>query len=190
MSTILNYDREMKGLVTLLMVVSLPLVAADTGYRIVHPDGTVEFTDDGAKGGKAIPLQEVPSYQSDAPSPAGGGPSANGNSKQPANGEATEESEVAYQSLTIVSPRQDETVWFNTEGFQVNVSVTPKLAEGHQVVIYLNGSEVAREGKTRLTIPAVFRGTHRLKAVIQDGSGTALISSTPITFHMRQHSVQ
>lgn len=179
----------MKALFALLMVISLPLMAADTGYRIVHPDGTVEFTDDDTKGGEAIPLQEVPSYQSDAPPPAGVPSAANGNGAQTAN-EKTDEGEVDYQSVAIVSPQQDETVWFDTRGLQVNVRVTPKLAEGHLVVIYLDGAEAARGAQTRLNISRIFRGTHSLKAVIQDSAGTTLLSSTPVSFHMRQHSIR
>ena len=183
---ILNYDDYMKGLIALLMLVSLPLIAADTGYRIVHPDGTVEFTDDDTKGGEAIPLEEVPGYQSDGSASPAESPV---NSEQSTSSQDPDKSEVVYESITVISPQQEETVWFDGSGVQVNVRVTPALAEGHQVVIYLDGSEAVRGAQTSLTIPRVFRGTHSLQAVIQDSSGSTRLSSPSVTFHMRQHSI-
>ncbi|MFO7592967.1 MAG: hypothetical protein R6X15_02845 [Pseudomonadota bacterium] len=179
----------MKGLFALLMVLSLPLMAADTGYRIVHPDGTVEFTDDETKGGEAVPLDEVPSFQTDRFS--SGDVQANEPGAENADSQTTTEEEiVAYQSVSIVSPKHDETVWYSPDGFQVGVSVTPELAQGHQVVVHLDGSEAARGEQTRLTIPQVFRGTHTLKAVVEDGAGNTLLSSSAVTFHVRQHSTK
>lgn len=60
---------NMKRLLILaLMLAPLSMASGATVYRIVHPDGTVEFTDDERRGGQEIEIQGVPS-ESALPAP-------------------------------------------------------------------------------------------------------------------------
>ena len=49
------------------LVLPLAATAAGVGYRIVHPDGTVEFTDDPHRGGEKIDLYRAPAVDPYAP---------------------------------------------------------------------------------------------------------------------------
>lgn len=171
----------MNRILILLMLVSLPLMAADTGYRIVHPDGTVEFTDDATRGGEEIPLREAPTYKSSpVPSPSSEGTSSA--SEQPPTRE--------YETVTILSPQSEQVIWFDGTGVVVSVQVTPPLAADHHVVIEMDGNEVASGRGSSFTISGVYRGSHSLKAAVVDAQGNRLLGSGPVTFHMKRHSIK
>lgn len=172
----------MKGILILLMLVSLPLMAADTGYRIVHPDGTVEFTDDATRGGEEIPLREAPTYKS---APVAPSPSSEGTSS------ASEQPQTrAYETVTILSPQSEQTIWYDGTGVGVSVQITPPLAADHHVVIEMDGNEVASGRGSSFSISGVYRGSHSLKAAVVDAQGNRLLISSPVTFHMKRHSIK
>ncbi|MGM0593044.1 MAG: hypothetical protein ACQETD_00795 [Pseudomonadota bacterium] len=169
-----------------LLFIALPLMAAETGYRIVHPDGTVEFTDDPTLGGEPIELREAPTYRHTPPTSSG-----ESRSKGPAKAEKEDSSEGddGYQTLRITSPGDEQTLWFDGQGMSVSLQITPSLKSGDEVVIELDGEEVARGRSTGYTLKDVYRGSHTLHARIEDSDGNIRMDSESITFHMRQHSV-
>lgn len=176
----------MKRLPILLLFFALPLMAVETGYRIVHPDGTVEFTDDPRRGGEEIPLHEAPTIKAPQPSTTTGAKQGSV-AKEEAKGGGSEE--IRYSSLAITAPEQEQTIWFDGSAIQVSVSIEPQLGKEHSVVVSLDGKEIARGRQTSFSLPQVFRGSHTIDARIEDESGSTLIKAEPITFFMRQHSV-
>lgn len=174
----------MKRLPLLLLFFALPLIAAETGYRIVHPDGTVEFTDDPNRGGEQIPLHEAPTIQAPKPGKTISSTSAKEQAKE-SNGE-----ESSYDSLAITAPQQEQTIWFDGSAIQVSLSIEPQLGKEHSVVISLDGKEIARGRQSSFSLPQVFRGSHTIDARIEDESGATLIKADPVTFFMRQHSIK
>jgi hypothetical protein len=176
----LDYAKGMIRICLIYLLCIPPLLAAEEGYRIVHPDGTVEFTDQQTEGAEPITLPEIPTY-STPPSTVKGTESVSA-------GKVREE-EVARE-ITITSPAMEQTLWFDEAGMTVSVEVTPALSEGEQVVLILDGSEVARGSSGRFSLKEVYRGTHILSAAIIDSQGSVISESPAITFYMRQHSVQ
>lgn len=162
-------------------------MAVETGYRIVHPDGTVEFTDDPRRGGEEIPLHEAPTIE--APTPPAtttGGKQSSAAKEEAKDGDGEE---IRYSTFAITAPQQEQTIRFDGSAIQVSVSIEPQLGKEHSVVISLDGKEIARGRQSSFNLPQVFRGSHTLNAWIEDESGTTLIKADPITFFMRQHSV-
>lgn len=174
----LDYAWRMKRPLMLLALLLLsPALLAQTGYRIVHPDGTVEFTDDPTRGGEEVELRNIPTYTAPAVSP------------RPATGRQRQTSPSArYQSISIATPRPDETVWFNADGMVVSVLVLPELRADDRVVVYLDGQEVARGETASFVLENVFRGAHTLRAEVVNGQGATLVASEPINFFLRQHT--
>jgi hypothetical protein len=165
----------------LLLFFCVSLFAAeDTGYRIVHPDGTVEFTDDSTRGGEEIKLRDVQVVDK---------PENEGEHRRPKE-QPLEKKEKAsgYTSLRILSPRAEETVWFSENGITVSVAATPSLNPDDTVVIYLDGVAASRAKRTSQNIGLVYRGTHTLSANIVDATGKTVISSPAVTFFLHQHS--
>jgi len=168
----------MKWIPILLLLFSLPLMAAETGYRIVHPDGTVEYTDDATRGGEEIPLREAPTYESVPVPPSSSRPASVG-----------ETAEEGYRGITILSPQAEQVLWFDGSAVRVSVQVSPALAAGDRVVIEMNGRQVASGQGSSFSLEEVFRGSHTLRASIVDAQGNTLRVSEPVTFHMKRHSV-
>jgi len=180
----LDYAVWMKRIIFLYFICTSPLLAAETGYRVVHPDGTIEFTDQPVKGAVPITLPELPTYSSPATPASGVSKPEVGKKASNQQGKAVE------HSISISSPRAEETVFFNASGMSVSVQVSPKLADNEVVVIRLDGSEAARGHATSFTLKDVYRGTHMLSASLIDSQGTVISESSPITFYMRQRSIK
>ncbi len=172
----------------LLLLFSASLSAAETtGYRIVHPDGTVEFTDDASRGGEEIKLLDVQTISE--PKQVGEGESkGEGNRKREEKSQKKERVFSGYHNLSVVLPQQEQTIWSTDAGISVSVSINPPLQPGHTVVVTLDGSEKVRGSSTSLTIAEVYRGTHSVSASVIDQQGNNLISSSPVTFYLRQKS--
>ncbi len=166
-------------LLLILTLGSTSLVAAESRYRIVHPDGSVEFTDQPVEGAEPVTLPEITTYSS---TPSSGTP-ANGTEATTAN-----QSE-GYTLFTISSPEDQQTVWFDAKGMNVSVQVEPELAEGDVVTIRIDGEVVATGNATTYLIQDVYRGTHTLSAVITSAQGAVIEEAGPVSFTMRQHSV-
>lgn len=166
----------MKGILVLLMLVTFSAATAETGYRIVHPDGTVEFTDDATKGGEEIQLKEAPTYES-VPVPPSRSPSL-GDRQQP----------KGYQSVKILAPQQEQVIWFDGSAVGVSVQVVPALADGHSISLEMDGNEVASGSGGSFSLTEVFRGSHTLTAKVIDNSGSVVLTSEPVTFHMKRHT--
>lgn len=162
-----------------LLLAAPALSAAATIFKRELPDGTVIYSDqphpDAQEFHPSAP-QLIDPYVAPAPTT-----SAVARSVQPAS---------AYRRIAITAPADDESVWNDDRVLQVTVALEPPLRRGHRIAILLNGERVAQaDGSGPIPLHDVFRGTHGLQAVVEDASGRIVASATPITFHMKQHSV-
>ncbi len=173
-------NRRISILTALSLALALgapPLFAETKGYKIVRPDGTVEFSDQPAPGAQEITLPKAQGYE--APPPPPPAPAV----------EPTTPPGPPYSLLAIAAPEPDQTLHNGETQVNVSVQVMPALRPGHRLVILLDGSEAAGGAGTGYTLSNVERGSHVLVAEVRDGRGKVLISSAPVTFHMRQHSI-
>jgi hypothetical protein len=164
--------------VLLISIIASTAFATEV-YRIVRPDGTVEFSDEPQLGAEKLKIPKIQSYS--APSPPPPAPAASSPGKPEQKG-------IQYTLLKITSPAYEETLFHDTEGVSVGVTVNPPLGEGDEIVITLDGGEAARGTGTRFTIKEVYRGSHTLKAIIEDKKGRIVKSSDPVIFFLRQYS--
>lgn len=171
-------------LLPILMITVSAASAAQTGYRLVHPDGTVEYSDEPIPGGEEIKLREAPTIEFAPATPA-----TTGQGDTSANGKRAGGGEAAASEITITSPQPNQTVWYDDMGMSVSVSVKPPAEEGAVITITLNGSVVATGSGSSFHIGRVYRGSHTLRASVTKADGTVLATSPAVTFHMRQHSV-
>lgn len=177
----------LSGMKTLLLSLLLFLApaawSAEIGYRLVHPDGTVEFSDQPLPQGEEIELREAPTIQfvPNTPSPVPQQTTAGGAS-------GSKGGEVSSPSISVVTPQADGTLWFDDAGVTVTVAVIPSLRNGQQIVVTLDGKVVASGSGSSFKLAGVERGTHTLSAAIIGDAGSVVASSASITFHLRQHS--
>jgi hypothetical protein len=169
-----------KRILWLLLLVPFSLAAAETGYKIVHPDGTVEFTDDPHRGGEPIELKEAPTFKSLPIHP----------SSTPAAGTPKPDAQKVsrYQSINITSPKPGQTFWFDGTGINFTVDIEPALNASDEIVIELDGKEVARGKENSFIVNGIYRGEHQVAAQVVDSKGETLLKSSPVIFYMQRHT--
>lgn len=170
----------MKKFAWVLLLCLPSYLPAAEGYKIIRPDGSVEFSDTPVKGAEKIQLPKAQGFQ---PTPKGTMPSTNGAK------EKSKEAPADYQRFAITAPAAEETINYDEAGFSVSVAVVPGLKTGHQVVVYIDGQEVAKGSSTSFSVKAVDRGAHVLSAMIVDAGGARQQEAAAITFYVRQHSI-
>lgn len=149
-------------------------------YKQVLPDGTVSYSSEPQPNAEKItppPPQVIPAARP-ASTPAPERPS-----QPPA---------PAYARLSITEPADDQVVWSNERNVGVALVLDPPLRveAGHRLVLLVDGTPVPSAADAlSLTLNNVDRGTHTLTAEVHDAAGRTLIQSTPVTFHLKQHSV-
>lgn len=164
----------------LLLVFLAPDPVAAAVYKWVDDQGQTQFSDRPHPNSEQVEPLEVQTYEAPPPSaPIGPQPA-----QPPVFG--------GYQSVEVLSPVNDETIWDNTGNLTVRVSLTPALQEslGHKIVILVDGKKIS-DGAAALEfhLSNLDRGTHTVQATVLDAGGQQLAESTPITFHLKKHSV-
>ncbi len=162
-------------LIILAVLVAATAFAEEKGYKVVRPDGTVEFTDQPQPGAVEIPLPESQGYKPAPVTPIPSTPNP-----------ATRKSEVDYRRLAITSPAPDQTFHVSEGPVQVQVQIDPPLRSGHKMVILLDGKSVGTGSST--TLSGLDRGTHTVTAEVRDTKGKLIKSSDPVAFHIMQYS--
>jgi hypothetical protein len=94
-----------------------------------------------------------------------------------------------YQSIEVVSPAEQETLWNIGTNLPVQVRFQPALQPGHRYDLLYDGQRrnlnTAAPG---VTLPDVFRGEHTLQVVVIDSAGTEIMRSPPRVFFVQQTS--
>ncbi len=163
-------------LVSVLMAATTVLAEA---YRWVDEDGIIHYSDRPREGAERIILpsdNRVTRRQRPAPV------------AQPAADQQTAPAPFSYESITVVTPAAEETLW-NIEGvLSVSLDLRPALKDGHRVRVYFDGNEQMVSG-TSFQIEEVYRGVHNLQAEVVDATGKLMIRSTPNRFYVQQNSI-
>lgn len=95
---------------------------------------------------------------------------------------------VAYRSISIISPTNNENIRANNGDFVVSVEVTPKLATGHRMRVLLDSTPVTgSEGLFQ--VKNADRGQHTLVAQVVNATGSVLITSSATVVHVKRVSV-
>jgi hypothetical protein len=150
-------------------------------YRWVDEDGVVHFSDRPVEGAERIflPEQNRGTRRVFAPPPA---PTRN-------NDAAESQPEVfAYESIEIVAPAPEETLWNIESVLNVSLRVVPALRQGDQVRVYFDGDARVVNGTT-FQIEEVYRGVHNIQVEIIDSTGKLMVRSLPNRFYVQQNSI-
>ncbi|MCU7921295.1 MAG: DUF4124 domain-containing protein, partial [Candidatus Thiodiazotropha sp. (ex Dulcina madagascariensis)] len=156
------------GTLLLLLLTALPLLARDV-YKWISEDGEVIYTERYHPDAERIKVTDK---------------------KKSSAVSLTDESESAaaaageYASFEIVQPANDETVRNADGSVPVGLSLSPALASGHIIHLYVDGAKLDSDiTRTQLILQQLSRGTHTLQAKIVDSQGEPLKDSNSVTFH-------
>ncbi|HEX6929207.1 MAG TPA: DUF4124 domain-containing protein [Gammaproteobacteria bacterium] len=157
-------------------------VPAET-YKWVDKDGNVHYSDTPVEGAETVELPEPTTFNApdlpDRPSPSD-------------ETDSEEAAAAAYTGFAFISPKQDQVFWAAGGEIPVQLDVKPLLRQTHQIRLFYNGELVSgfpsRSAGTTLT--GVYRGAHTVRAEIVDWTGDAVATAGPVTFHVKQRSIQ
>jgi hypothetical protein len=168
-----------KLIILLILFMTLPAFAKDV-YKWTNAEGVVIYSDTYQEGAERIRITE-----GQTPASPSGADESEAQSGSGAEGET-----VDYTSLEIVQPANDATIRSNEGSVAVGLTVSPALGQGHSVEIIVDGTQLEGSMKgTQFTLNNLNRGTHSLQTRVVDAEGNVLISSNPISFHLRQASI-
>ncbi|MBL1142534.1 MAG: DUF4124 domain-containing protein [Proteobacteria bacterium] len=154
----------MQLIISLLLVVFVGCLGAETVYKSVDEDGNIIFTDKPSEEAEEIKIEKLETIEN--PNPAKYKPSP----KQ------AEESAFQYESLTVSSPENGAGIRSNNGNVSISLSLEPALQTGHKIIISMDGKEIG--SGSSVSLQNVDRGTHSISASVIDGSGKKLISTS------------
>ncbi len=177
----LSARREKSRLLLAILSVASTVAAAATVYKWVDENGVVHFSDQPHENAQKVELKAPQTYSAPK-SPTG--------PAQPSRAPIPK-SAPAYTSCSISEPSDDQ-MFMNTSTVTAGVNVVPPIRPGDTAIVTLDGQRVpgvpANGGQ--FTISPVDRGTHSIQMTVQDSSGKTVCSSTAVTFHVNQPSLQ
>lgn len=190
----LRHARFMAPLLLLAMLAPATAVtqAATTIYRTVDADGNPVFSDQPPPPGEraeTLEIQQPSSFEPPARSQDGAAGADAWDWDMQSEAEE-DEAPFVYGGVAVVAPANDEGVRGNDGVLNVVAAVTPELRAGHQIEILLDGQIVASAASSTIAVTDVERGTHTVEARVVDESGTILVASDPVTFHMLRYVPQ
>ena len=170
-------------LATAALVLVPALAPGGEIYRSTDDQGNPLFTDEPpAQGGKPVELEPLTTVPADDP-PSG--------FARPGDSQA-KAAPAAYDGLEVVYPPAGQAVRHNGGMVPFRVALQPKgkaLAQGHRVEIVLDGEVRGSGPNTQVSVSPIERGSHTARARIVNASGTPVVASTPIDFHLLRASV-
>ncbi len=166
----------MKMLAFVLCLV-LPCVGvqAQKIFRVVQPDGTVEFTDVPPSNRPAEEIQVQPLNTMPGIAPA------------PQTSTQTAENR-GYSNFRITSPSNEEAIRDNAGNVNVDLKLEPSLRIGDKIALLLDGESFGGGKATTITLSDMDRGTHNLQAVVKNSSGQVVARSNSVTFTLQRRS--
>ena len=176
--------RKQITLVLLLAFASLPLAAQV--YKTVDENGNVVYTDQPPKEGaepiklRPISVIEAPVYEKAEPVDA-----------------AEEESKEKplrflrkhYEGFAIVSPNQEESIWYADGVVPVAWSTPNPLEPGMQVTVSVDGRAQPPTSERVVAFTGLERGEHTASAVLTDAKNRRVATAETITFFIRQPNI-
>ncbi|HEX2492253.1 MAG TPA: DUF4124 domain-containing protein [Steroidobacter sp.] len=171
----------MRTALFLLAFLAVPALAGQTVWKWVDEQGVLHFSDRPVPGAAKVELASGSRADAVASPPIS---SSSSEGQRPVPG-------PVYRTLEITQPAQGESI-INTSGrVTVTVNVEPGLQPGHQLTLYLDGSQVQGfpPNANSYELKDVPRGEHRLTASISDGRGARVQQSGAVTFSVRQESI-
>ena len=165
---------------TLLLTPLLALAAAGEVYRIVDPEtGAVTYTDQPPPDGKNAETVPLPDVNTTTPVEAPAVVDLNSDEEP---GEV-----ISYETVTITSPADGETIPPGQTEVVIRVETDPELQPGHALRVLFNGKPVAPPSERRqVTVGDLIRGTHQINAQIVDQDGRTLRESGTVTIYVKR----
>ena len=170
------YSSVMGRLAVVFLLFLLPLQAGAAVYRWTDENGKVNYSDTPRPGAEEVKILAPP----DVPRPE-----AKGLGEGPAKPSRPEQAAQPYTRLDILKPTNAEVIYSSAGTVAVSLILTPALQTGHGIRVVLDGvAEPALRTAVQFSLGDIVRGPHSLQVSVVDKGGSALISSSSVSFQM------
>lgn len=167
----------MRKWLILLSALAGTTASAAPAWTWVDENGTVHFSDRPVPGARQVELSGAQRLGSQVPTPT------------PRVVMPADAPRAFYESIEIVSPAEQETLWNIGAMLDVQVSFEPALQPGHRYDLVFDGQRRnLTTTSSSVALADVFRGQHTLQVVVVDTAGRELTRSPPRTFYVQQTS--
>jgi hypothetical protein len=159
-----------------MMLLTLAFAASASTYRWVDEQGVVHYSDKPREGAVEVQLQGAQGY------------SAMPDAGSAKTGDSTEEA-FQYNSVEIVSPYEQETLFNIETQLSLQVALVPALRPNHFLKLTVDGKDVTDKPvrNRSFEVGGVFRGTHTAQVTVVDKDGNTVQQSGLRTFNVRQN---
>jgi|SRR5688572_16535486 len=172
----------MRKWLILFSALSGTAASAAPAWTWVDADGTRHYSDRPVPGAQQVELAGAQGFGTTARAPR---------TAQTAAEDGTTGVPGGYQSIEVVSPAEQETLWNIGTNLPVQVRFQPALQSGHRYDLLLDGQRRnVNTAAPRVTLPDVFRGEHTLQVVVIDSAGAEITRSPARVFFVQQTSTQ
>ncbi|MEX0607363.1 MAG: DUF4124 domain-containing protein [Halofilum sp. (in: g-proteobacteria)] len=161
------------------------LTAGEEIYRSTDDQGNPLFTDQApSDSADPVTLEPLTTVAPDEAPPQ---------FQAPAEEESDESEQVGgYSGIEVAYPPAGQAVRHNGGMVPFRVALQPdgkSLDQGHRIEILLDGDVRGAGANEQISVSPVDRGTHTVVARVVDASGTPLVASSPIDFHLLRASL-
>jgi len=169
----------MRKWLILLSALSGTAVSAAPAWTWVDASGTVHYSDRPVPGARQVELTAAQGFGGNQAGRVARSSNAQSNTAGP------------YQTIDVVSPADQETLWNIGTMLPVQVRFQPTLQPAHRYDLLFDGQRKnLNTSNLRVQLTDVFRGTHTLQVVVLDPAGTEIARSPSRTFFVQQTSTQ
>jgi hypothetical protein len=171
-----------RQLLLIAILLICPWLGHSQVYQWLDGQGNVHFSDAPPPGGsKARDVKEI------TVPPISTVPAITSAPVKMADGQNTRAS--PYRRFAIVEPANDSAIRHNDGNVTITTSLEPALRPGDTITFFVDGEATVTGREARLLLPNVDRGTHTLRAEVNDSEGKSLISSETVSFHLLRVSI-
>ena len=183
----MNTKYEMLVLISETIIYTV--IAAAKFYKSVDEQGNIVYSDTPTPGAEQLKPPPISTVES---KPVAKEADARAqNTDQAETEEAAKKPPTRYSKFSIVTPKNDDTIWDNNGAVPVSLLLEPPLdtENGHSVWVYVDGTAVVKKSQS-LTQPlsGIDRGAHKIRAEIRDEKRKTLKRTQNVTVHLKRAS--
>jgi hypothetical protein len=156
-------------------------------YKSVDENGNIVYSDTPTPGAERLTPPAINTVPARTPPK----PEASEADKAADTEQAEKKPPTRYSKFSIVTPKNDDTIWDNNGSVPVTLQLEPALdtENGHTVWVYVDGfAEVKRSQSLNQPLSGIDRGTHKIRAEIRDTQRKTLKRTKTITVHLKRAS--
>jgi len=176
----------------LLLLSSIAIIYAGIAdarfYKSVDEQGNIVYSDTPTPGAEQLTPPPISTVES-KPVPKESSEEAQKTGE--AGEEPVKKPPTKYTKFSIVTPKNDDTIWDNNGSIPVSLALEPPLdtENGHSVWVYVDGKAVVRKSQSMVQpLSGIDRGTHKIRAEIRDENRKTLKRTQNVTVHLKRAS--